>query len=158
MAYVDEQGLVTLTNEIKNKVDTKYLSDIMNLIYPVGAIYMSMNNTNPSLIFGGTWEQIQDRFLLAAGNTYAAGATGGEANHILTIDEIPAHTHKYAQYKGSSGWSGNSPQRNFIKTTNTDGYSDTDNSGYMTTMSTGEGQPHNNMPPYLVVYMWRRAA
>lgn len=154
MAYVDENSVTTLTNEIKAFVQSSFL----NMIYPVGSIYLSVENTNPSTLFGGSWVQIKDTFLLSAGDSYIGGTTGGEANHILTIDEIPAHTHKYAQYKGSSGWSGNSPQRNFIKTTNTDGYSDTDDSGYMTTISTGGGGTHNNMPPYLVVYMWKRTA
>lgn len=84
-------------------------------IYPVGAIYMSVNNTNPGTLFGGTWEQIKDRFILAAGTTYVGGATGGAAtinlshshtvdshnhslpantgSHTLTVDQIPAHTH-----------------------------------------------------------------
>ena len=82
-------------------------------MYPVGSIYLSVNDINPGTIFGGTWEQIQDRFLLAAGSTYAGGATGGTASHThtsaahthtsaahthttaghtLTIDQIPAHT------------------------------------------------------------------
>lgn len=64
----------------------------LNAIYPIGSIYMSVNSTNPSQIFGGTWEQIKDRFLLACGNTYSNGATGGEANHILTIAETPTHS------------------------------------------------------------------
>lgn len=69
-------------------------------MYPVGSIYLSVNNVNPGTIFGGTWEQIQDRFLLAAGDTYSAGTTGGSAththttgDHILTVAETPAHTH-----------------------------------------------------------------
>lgn len=83
-------------------------------MYPVGSIYLSVNNVNPGTIFGGTWEQIQDRFLLAAGSTYAGGATGGTASHThtsaahthtsaahthttaghtLTVNEMPSHTH-----------------------------------------------------------------
>ena len=83
-------------------------------MYPVGSIYLSVNNVNPGTIFGGTWEQIQDRFLLAAGSTYAGGATGGAASHThtsaahthtsaahthttaghtLTVNEMPSHTH-----------------------------------------------------------------
>ena len=83
-------------------------------MYPVGSIYLSVNNVNPGTIFGGTWEQIQDRFLLAAGSTYTGGATGGAASHthtsaahthtsaahvhttaghVLTVNEMPSHTH-----------------------------------------------------------------
>ncbi len=80
---------------------------MLDTIYPVGSIYMSVNNVSPSTLFGGTWEAIQDRFLLAAGSTYTAGDTGGSAthtpggilsggavgNHTLTVAETPAHTH-----------------------------------------------------------------
>ena len=52
---------------------------VIGMIYPVGSIYMSVNATSPASLFGGTWEQLKDRFLLAAGDTYAAGSTGGEA-------------------------------------------------------------------------------
>lgn len=117
-------------------------------IYPVGSIYLSVNNTNPSTwITGTTWEQIKDTFLLGAGDTYSGGATGGEATHTLTVDEMPAHSHSYTVYNtklsgvnlGSSGdpWSGNTSA---------------------TTGNAGGGNAHNNMPPYLVVYMWKRTA
>lgn len=80
---------------------------MLDTIYPVGSIYMSVNNVSPSTLFGGTWEAIQDRFLLAAGESYSGGTTGGSAkhtpsgtlsggavgNHTLTVAETPAHTH-----------------------------------------------------------------
>lgn len=47
-------------------------------IFPVGSIYTSINSTNPATLFGGTWEQIQGRFLLSASSSYAAGDTGGQ--------------------------------------------------------------------------------
>ena len=73
---------------------TNLVTNIMKKIYPVGSIYISTVSTNPSTLFGfGTWAQIKDTFLLAAGTTYKAGATGGEATHKLTINEIPSHTH-----------------------------------------------------------------
>lgn len=84
---------------VREAVNNNWLS-----IYPVGSIYMSVNNVNPSTVFGGTWEQIKDRFLLASGDTYNNGQTGGSATHTpsgtvgahsLTTNEIPAHTHGY---------------------------------------------------------------
>lgn len=69
--------------------------------HPVGSLYLSLNSTSPAALFGGTWEQIKDTFILAAGNTYKAGATGGEAKHTLTLSEIAAHTHT-----GSTGEAG----------------------------------------------------
>lgn len=76
------------------------VSQLLDLFYPVGSIYTSTKNTNPAATLGGTWTQIKDRFLLCAGDSYSAGATGGSAththttgNHTLTVDETPAHTH-----------------------------------------------------------------
>ena len=69
------------------------VTDLIDVIYPVGSIYMSVNSVNPSNLFGGTWEQIKDTFLLASGDTYANGSTGGEATHTLTTNEMPSHTH-----------------------------------------------------------------
>lgn len=63
-------------------------------IYPIGSIYMNINNINPEIVFGGQWEQIQDKFLLAAGSTYTGGDTGGEATHTLTVAEMPNHNHR----------------------------------------------------------------
>ena len=72
---------------------TPITSEILNLIYPIGSIYMSVNNTNPGTLFGGVWTQIQDTFLLCAGATYAAGSTGGTATVTLTATEMPSHNH-----------------------------------------------------------------
>ena len=126
-------------------------------IYPVGSIYMSVSSESPAALFGGTWERIKDRFLLSAGDTYAAGATGGEAAHTLTETEMPAHTHNYAPYMGLVGWSGSSP-RNVVKISATDTYTDTNDDGYLTSLPAGGGAAHNNMPPYLTVYVWTRTA
>ena len=114
-------------------------------IYPVGSIYMSVNSTNPSLLFGGTWELLKDRFLLGAGGTYGVGATGGEAEHTLTIAEMPAHRHYMIANIGG----------------NTHMAIATGSGSYNTngrTTEEGNDQPHNNMPPYLAVYMWKRTA
>lgn len=73
-----------------------YLRSIADFIYPVGSIYMSMNNTSPALLFGGTWLQISGRFLLASkSGTYNPGNTGGNTNglHSLSVNELPSHNH-----------------------------------------------------------------
>lgn len=122
----------------------------VDLVYPVGSIYMSVNSNSPATLFGGTWVRLKDRFLLGAGSTYSNGATGGEATHTLTVDEMPAHTHKsqgYWQTPDSGGH--NAIARTTVSTDPTDTNS---------LKNTGGGQAHNNMPPYLVVYMWKRTA
>jgi microcystin-dependent protein len=69
-------------------------------IYPVGSIYMSVNNANPSQVFGGTWQPIKDKFLLASGDIYNNGATGGSATNTLTTNQLPSHNHSYTRATG----------------------------------------------------------
>lgn len=92
---------IRAVQEMKENLETQIenadsqIGNILEQIYPVGAIYISTSITSPSTIFGGTWEKIEDKFLLASGSTYANGATGGEATHTLTEQEIPRHNHSY---------------------------------------------------------------
>ena len=81
---------------------------LWELIYPVGSLYLSAVDTDPGVLFGGTWERIRDRFLLAAGTAYGAGTTGGEAAHALTENELPAHAHDPANEAGYYGFITNS--------------------------------------------------
>lgn len=142
-------------NSALNVANTKVnSSDLFDLIYPVGSIYLSANSTTPATIFGGTWEQIKDTFLLGAGEAYTAGATGGEASHTLTVNEIPAHDHDYTIY-GDVSTSQHAVSQDIYK------YSSWGNTYHDTTMDTttvGGGQAHNNMPPYLVVNIWKRVS
>lgn len=119
---------------------------VIDMVYPVGAIYMSVNSTNPGNLFGGKWEQIKDRFMLACGDTYAAGSTGGEAEHTLTVGEMPSHSHGatviYSYPNGNQTANAWGSGKDVSKTS----------------VTTGGSQPHNNMPPYLAVYMWKRTA
>lgn len=122
---------------------------ILVLITQYGSIYMSINNINPSEFFGGIWEQIKDVFLLAAGNTYEAGSTGGEATVGLNIEHMPGHIHTmYSQYNGI--W--HTEAKNSLPNNWTNTY---ENMGAVME-STGGGQAHNNMPPYITVYVWKR--
>ena len=84
-------GLIT-AEKIRNAINALYDSLPPNP-YPVGALYWSSNPTDPGTLFGGTWTQIKDKFILAAGDTYQVGSTGGEANVILDINQIPQHKH-----------------------------------------------------------------
>ena len=140
-------------------------ASFLNAIYPVGSIYISVNETNPGTLFGGTWEQIKDRFLLACGDAYINGKTGGRANHkhptsehTLTVDEMPSHAHSLMNYNSAGDESG----YKFVP--NIGGGS----KGFynMGTAKNGGNKPHshgdtgsaNHMPPYLAVYMWKRTA
>lgn len=140
------------------------ITGIANLIYPIGAIYMSVNSTPPEALFGGTWERIRDRFLLAAGSTYAAGDMDGEATHTLTAAEMPSHAHPTDDGKQyiTMPATGASPARKHVKgDSSSDIYAlcSKDNPIYRKDAPrAGGGGAHNNMPPYLTVYMWKRTA
>lgn len=138
-----------------------YAHLIIDMVYPVGSYYWSSNATNPSSIFGGTWEQIKDRFVLAAGDSYKVGATGGEAQHKLTLAEMPRHRHSSDSYQ--NGYPSNlTGEGKYCTWVNTGRYDNngptTDQNGYVRTSQVGGEQAHNNMPPYIVAYCWHRTA
>lgn len=91
----------SLTLQIK--IIKHHQDSIFDLVYPVGSIYMSVNNINPGTLFGGTWVQIEDKFLLSAGNTYTAGDIGGSASHTLDTSELPIHDHDYVKATSING-------------------------------------------------------
>ena len=148
-----------------------FKKDIVDLIYPVGSIYISMNSANPSTLFGGTWEAFgQGRVLIGAGTgndgstslSFSASTTGGEYRHSLSIEELPSHNHGLESITGYD-------DMNFI---NGDGKFHIQNSDttvgwngavyaqyyYGVTYNTGSGTSHNNIQPYIVTYMWKRVS
>jgi microcystin-dependent protein len=167
--------------EFRNKVNqiTQEVSNLIDIIYPIGCIYQSTNSTPPNELFGGQWTRIKDKFLLTAGDSYSAGATGGEATHVLTTAETPAHTHTRGTMNitgGMAGTGGSEPKFGSLSgalygntvsyastTGNSSGYTrydgfnfDASRSWTGSTSSVGDNVAHNNMPPYLVVYCWYR--
>mgnify|MGYP000912384537 FL=1 len=121
--------------------------------YPVGSFYWSSESTSPASLFGGSWERIEDIFVLAAGPLHPLGSSGGEASHTLTEAEIPNHRHVGLFGKGvnQSFWeSGGSAW--------CIGGSWSGESGDYTTGYTGGGQAHNTMPPYMAANCWHRIA
>lgn len=179
-------------------------------IFPIGYVYISTRNEDPSLMFAGTWTPIKDVFLLTAGDTYQGGQTGGEATHSLLETEMPPHTHTTSGSDGThthinellspreadkvgNVWSGNTvPARynnnnviypGFVESSNhsTSPYyydyglkapssswkfsraksgSENYHNHTLSTVGGSEGAvvPHNNMPPYRVVYAWERTS
>lgn len=153
IAVLDDSGWVyhRTPAELLADIGAATVSAMLDKAYPVGAIYMSVNSTNPQNLFGGTWVQIKDRFLLAAGTTYKAGATGGEAAHTLTVDEIPNHQHVlwYPNEGGEQSAAIGYPEAGSKNTW----YAEASKTG-----GAGGGAAHTNMPPYLSVYVWKRTA
>lgn len=112
-SYLDMNGLKYLWSKIKNMIQTEISKlnedkssitdqELLEKIYPVGSIYISANATNPSNLFGGTWESIKDKFLLAAGTIYNAGNTGGKASITLSTSQLPSHRHSIPSLTGEA--------------------------------------------------------
>jgi microcystin-dependent protein len=189
--------------------------------HPIGSYYWSSEDTNPAVLFGGTWEQIKDKFIYAQGS-YSVGDTGGEETHTLTTSEMPSHTHtqnshnhtqnshnhtqnshnhtqnahghnhnrgtdqrwsynagngnyddgRYPAWVGATGGSDNwvraskygtnfvadATATNNATTAVNNATTATNNATTAVNQSTGGGSAHNNMPPYIVAYCWRRTA
>lgn len=164
-------------------------SQLFDLVYPVGSIYMSVNSTSPATLFGGTWQQLKDKFLLSAGGNYSAGATGGASTVTLTQDQMPRHNHSTNAHSHRTNDSGEyfvtstQPTANNTRvaysssgdrmvdgvnttnsifhhrtTTNSQAPSTKYSGGTGSSEAYSDGSAHENMPPYLAVYMWKRTA
>ena len=127
--------------------------------YPIGSIYMSVNETSPAALFGGRWEKIKDKFLIGAGNLYALGTTGGSADAVVV-----AHNGHLCDETNALGTG--TAKGKFLQMTSLSSYGN-DARGWDVVMDTealpasrieGEDGTGKNMPPYLAVYMWKRIA
>ena len=187
-ANVDTNNTQIATCGFVRNAIAKYahMLDTMKKIYPVGSIYMSTVSTNPATLFGfGTWEAMPaGRVLLAQGKsswgtTYNAGSTGGEATHQLTVGELPSHGHSASTNTANLTGNANSIGINYdevsvsgiISKNRGNDYGGTNNdhnkTGFLinashshtvTINNTGSNQAHNNLQPYIAVYIWKRTA
>lgn len=197
LATASEAAKRTETNKVLTP--SVIASAILDVVYPVGSIYMSANNVDPGAFIGGTWQALEEgRVLIGANTTYQAGSKGGEASHVLTMSEMPSHSHSastnstgahthtrgtmnitgefdantndnigkigafYVTGKAVSGSDGNKgggmvgfdASRSWTGSTSSNG----GHSHTVTVEKVGQGIAHNNMPPYLAVFMWQRIA
>lgn len=196
---VEANDAVTV-GQLNKKLSTALdqLNRLAGQLYPVGSIYMNVNNVEPSAIFGGSWERMPSgRMLVNSGDDFNLGQTGGEKEHRLTEDELASHIHGEGEMAGNhthtkgtmeitgdfvgalqsnfdygvhgafyyernelvgpAGNKGDGCQRVWFKASKS-WTGETSESGAHTHnfLPTGKNKPHNNMPPYIVVNMWKR--
>lgn len=166
MPFLDEVGLQRVWSKVLDKT------------HPVGSLYWSSNPTNPGSLFGGTWVQIKDKFILAAGDKYKNGATGGSADAVVV-----SHTHSIPQLSGTTNETGeHTHDFKWKQATTIDGahnrwytctapdevssrnelgagkHTHTVTTNASTTGSQGVSGTGKNMPPYETYYCWKRTA
>lgn len=137
--------------------------NIFDLIYPIGSVYISEKATDPSTLFGGKWERIKGKVIVGVDENdidfKTVNKTGGEKSHTLTKSEMPRHYHDVvdmksnylASYQTNVGWGDNW----FMPCDTTSKNPPTDRT-YYATQYQGESQAHNNLQPYISLYMWKR--
>ena len=161
------QNETDLNNAYLGEIDensASIVSQLINVIYPVGSIYITTNEQNPGEYLGGEWESYgEGRTIVGAGTgtdennvqkMFEINQTGGEYQHTLTLTELPLHNHNIFVTGGSF-----TAVTDGVYLTNTGVSSDTIvNSGRNQgrTRDNGGDQPHNNIQPYIVTYMWKR--
>ena len=144
--------------DLKNALGIVNSATVLDM-YPVGSIYQTTSSTfNPQTAWGGTWERIKDRFLLAAGTAYAGGSTGGEETHKLTTQELPSHQHVMIVNNEGSSSSWAPTFDGYVIKTDCVTQSKKNYQAKLAQNGAGLDQAHNNMPPYLAVYIWKRTA
>lgn len=144
------------------------VQQIVNIVYPVGISIICDHNPQNDYPWQKWTQDFKDRFPLGAGDAYKAGATGGEATHTLSVNEMPSHHHTHGEYitDGDYGYvpagshigslvhaATQNDSRGGVITDRQQTQADTGFIGY-----TGGSQPHNNMPPYQAVSYWTRTA
>ena len=140
--YLDQTGLTYFWGKVKGFVNSHE--------HPVGSVYITISSSfNPTNQWGGTWSKIAEgQCLIQAGNTYKLGSTGGETTHTLTVSEIPSHDHGLNHFHGSKNFQHGGDFTSLV----------TNGSTNYSTLTTGGGQAHNNLQPYLAVNIWKRTA
>lgn len=152
-----------IAGEITKSVTEEIKNEFYDKVYPIGSYYWSSAATSPEELFGGEWEQVKDVFVLAAGNNYSCGSTGGESEHMLSEKEMPKHLHLFDPNVGEGDGI------DFVVPTGKGGegvssikeWGTGEGPGHWASRTWGTGSKggsaaHNNMPPYVAAYCWKR--
>lgn len=166
---------------------TENVEKIKSQIYPIGSVYISLSDKDPKTLFGGEWEKLEGRFLLSSSEIYTIGETAGESRVTLDEKEMPIHTHDRGTMNITGSWEFMDDSSNAgvdAHISGTGAFSGIEKFGYGSSVSSTSGEwylgggvkfdasdswtgetgesggnnSHNNMPPYLVVNMWKRTA
>lgn len=137
-------------------------SALLDKLYPVGCIYQSASSTSPASFLGGTWERIKDRFILAAGDTYAARSTGGEANVTLSPKNIPS-LDAAVYINGNSNypigcWDYGESFHGFKASVAGAGSIGDMEQDIRAVYKNNTVKPISTVPPYIAMYVWKRIA
>ena len=177
LTNINDSNSIDLDEMVNDLTDKNNANNIFLKMYPVGSIYTSITNTNPSDVFGGTWVSFGNGKTLVGVDTSQSEfntveKTGGEKTHILTNDELPKISFNFALTTGiaqdSRGWidsaSGNAFKSYIMHTglarmsTTNDGIETVTNVNRGVNYEFGNNIAHNNLQPYITVYMWKRTA
>ncbi len=140
-----------------------------NPYFPIGSIYLSVNNINPSKWFGGTWEQIaKGRTLVGVDASQSefndVKKTGGSKTQVLTESQLPRITGQIGIHGGENGSNLWNPSGVFNSSAIISGkYKTLNQATGASSISVldfrfGNNQPHNNLQPYFTCYIWLRTA
>ena len=131
---------------------------ILDIIYPVGSVYLSWNSTDPKNLFGGTWTRLSGGFLYGCVSSVGTGNGTGTAtnSHTLTIDQMPTHNHfNWSNTDGFATHCVNHAWGSYVvipKGSSGEVYN------YQKPISQGGGKGHSHNIPYIAVFAWRRTA
>lgn len=142
-------GDVVTLSFLRQLVDAE-IEAVLLAAHPIGSLYITEDDTNPQSLFGGVWQRITDTFIVAAGDEFEIGSTGGSATHTLTVDEMPPHSH-YGNSQTVSQGTGSSKSALCRTIYGAE-------APEPTTLESGGGSPFSILPPYTAYYVWKRVS
>ena len=120
--------------------------NLLEIVYPIGSVYMSINNTSPANTIGGTWTAMTGGMLGLAGSTGVADAGGDGGSRKISVEQIPSHSHGFQQYFWRTSTTSYNQQQWLVAHSNNDGTTPSANSAFTTASTGGAGlysRPHS---------------
>lgn len=145
-----------ISSDLQNVIKKVIKKVVLDTYFPVGSLYLTVGSENPNYTIGGTWIRFGNGRTLVGVDTNDSKfnkvmKTGGEKTHKLTINEMPSHSHRFKAWAWGYTRAG---AANYCADQSMQYDNFEDNGSHIA--NTGGGQAHNNLQPYITVYMWRR--